>query len=329
MIDIEQLAKEKSPLIEKELEKVLPRSGLDNLHNAIWYHLETGGKRLRPLLAIVTCEALGGDVNKILPFAASCELLHNWILVHDDIEDGDRVRRNKPAVWVEYGLAHGINVGDYMAHKVFELILHSTDHGLDNEKTLRLLNAMINAVLKTAEGQTLDLNFRDNDSPTEHQYLEMVVAKTAHYLTVPMTGAAIVSDREDLIPSLVEFGKNLGPAFQIADDVLDLTEGKGRNEIGRDIKEGKKSILVIHCLSRCDEGEREKLLSILNKLPENTTFDDINYAKNLFGKYNSIEYARNRAKEFTNAAKGIAHKMPARLAEILEFFCDYAVQRRK
>ena len=131
MIDIEKLSAEKAGLIDRELGRVLSGK-IPNLHDAISYHMGTGGKRLRPLLAILTYEALGGDktkgsaegVNRVLPFAAACELLHNWFLVHDDIEDGDTTRRDRPAAWVKYGLAHGINVGDYMAQKVFELIIN-------------------------------------------------------------------------------------------------------------------------------------------------------------------------------------------------------------
>ena len=329
MIDIENLSKEVAPLIDKEIEKVLPKNGMKNLNDAVWYHMETGGKKLRPLLAILTCEALGGSRDKILPFAASCELLHNWFLVHDDIEDGDKVRRNKPSVWVEYGLAHGTNVGDYMAHKVFELILTSKERDLEDKKIMSLLDAMVQTALSTAEGQTMDINLRGNNSPTEKDYLDMIIGKTAHYLTVPMIGAAVVADNEDLIPNLIEFGKNLGPAFQITDDILDLTEGKGRNEIGRDIKEGKRSILVVHCLKKCSNEEKAKLLHILNKSPEETTDGDVAYAKDLFYKHGSVDYARQMAEEFTSKAKHIADIFPQGLREILYFFADYIIQRRK
>ena len=87
--DIEQLIKEKYSLIDEELKKVFPKE-IPNLHDAIWYHLETGGKRIRPTLAILSCEALDGDAKKVLPFAAACEILHGWMLIHDDIEDQDR-----------------------------------------------------------------------------------------------------------------------------------------------------------------------------------------------------------------------------------------------
>ena len=100
----ENIIKQKSKLIDEEIEKVFPKDSIPNLYDAAWYHMGTGGKRLRPVLAVMTCEALGGNAQKAVPFAAACEVFHNWMLVHDDIEDGDRVRRDKPAVWVKYGL---------------------------------------------------------------------------------------------------------------------------------------------------------------------------------------------------------------------------------
>jgi len=132
-----------------------------------------------------------------------------------------------------------------------------------------------------------------------------------------------------LINKMIEFGKFIGPAFQITDDVLDLTEGKGRGEIGRDIKEGKRSILVIHCLSKCTKDEKKKIIEILNKSPEKTSSADVAFAKKLFEKYKSIEYARSRAESFAAQAKKIADTMPRNLKEILYFFADYLVKRRK
>ncbi len=327
MIDkVERILKEKGELIEEEIEGVIPREGIRNLHDAVWYHLDTGGKRIRPVLAILTCESLGGDTRKVLKFAAACELLHNWLLIHDDIEDGDRVRRDKPAVWVKYGLAHGINVGDFMSEKVYELILRSE---LDNETKLRLVKEVVETCVKTSEGQTLDMNLRKNNSPSESDYMKMIKLKTAWYLTLPMVGGAIIAGRSDLVERIREFGMRIGPAFQIADDLLDLTKGKGRKEIGSDIREGKRSIMVVHCCSKCLPNERERLFEILNKPREETTREDVEFVKNLFEKYDSIEYARDKAKSLIEESKKITSGMPERLREVLDEFAEYLVERKR
>ncbi|MBI2232353.1 MAG: polyprenyl synthetase family protein [Candidatus Aenigmarchaeota archaeon] len=325
-MDIEEITNSKGQLIDDAMNDVF-KGNIPNLYDAIKYHIDTGGKRIRPILAILTYEALGKEPRNIAPFAAACEVLHNWILVHDDIEDGDKMRREKPTVWVKYGIAHGINVGDLMAHKVFELILKSD---FDEKTILKLTEATMTAAIKTAEGQAMDINLRDNNSPTENDYMRMITGKTAHYLTLPMVGAAVAAgSKQDMINKMIEFGKFIGPAFQITDDVLDLTEGKGRGEIGRDIKEGKRSILVIHCLSKCTKEERKKIIEILNKSPEKTSSADVAFAKKLFEKYKSIEYARNKAESFAAQAKKIADTMPRNLKEILYFFADYLVKRKK
>ena len=326
----ENIIKQKSKLIDEEIEKVFPKDSIPNLYDAARYHMGTGGKRLRPVLAVMTCEALGGNAQKAVPFAAACEVFHNWMLVHDDIEDGDRVRRDKPAVWVKYGLEHGINVGDMMAHKVFGLILRSRLYGVDDRTILRLVNIVVDTAIKTAEGQTMDMNLRKNNAPTEKQYMDMVIGKTAHYLTVPIVGGAIIAGTDDkLIKKIIDFGSFAGPAFQITDDLLDLTEGKGRKELGRDIKEGKRSMLVVHCLQKCNSDEKKRLLDILNKSSDKTTDADVKYAKKLFEKYGSIVYAQNKANELIKNSKMIIKDMPPKLRNLLDYFGDYMIARKK
>ena len=183
------------------------------------------------------------------------------------------------------------------------------------------------AARKTSEGQTMDINMR-SASPSEKDYMDMVISKTAHYLTVPMAGATVLAGREDIINNIVEFGRHIGAAFQIADDVLDMTEGKGRGEIGRDIKEGKKSILMIHCLGKCSREEKESLLNVLNKPPEGTTDGDVDYAVKLLKKYGSIDYAKSKAKQLKEQAEGCVEKLPPELHEVLKFFADYLVNRK-
>ncbi len=328
-MNLESVISGKARLIDRELERVFPRKGAPNLNDAVWYHLGTGGKRIRPILGIITCEALGGDSDKVLPFAAACEIMHNWLLVHDDIEDNDKVRRSQPALWVKYGTGHAINVGDYMAHKVFELVLSSRRYGVDDRTTLRLVEILINAALRTAEGQTKDMNLRYNNAPSEGEYMDMVTAKTAHYLTLPMIGGAIIAGHDGLLGNIIEFGRYAGPAFQITDDLLDLTEGKGRKEIGRDVKEGKRSLLVVHCLSKCSAAERRKLVEILNKPADKTTSEDVKYALKLFEKHGSLEYAKKKSEELIAKAKKSIADAPSALRSVLEEFADFLIYRKR
>ncbi len=314
-------------LINKEIEKVIPRdNNLQNLNGAIWYQLDSGGKKIRPMLALYSCKLFGGDMKKTIPFSASCELLHNWLLVHDDIEDQDVVRRNLPCVWVKYGIAHGINVGDYMAQAVYKLILNSKD--LDDNVKIKLVDKMIYTSSQTIIGQAKEIEFRRNNNPKEEEYFDVIKHKTAYYLTIPFIGGAIIANADKkVIDSLVKYGEHIGPAFQIVDDILDLREGKGRNEIGCDIKEGKRSILVIHCSKNCNLDEKTSLFSILNKERKSTTKEDIKYVLKLFDKYRSIDYALEVAQELISKAKEEISWLNKKQVEFFSDVADFIVNR--
>jgi geranylgeranyl pyrophosphate synthase len=330
MKGIERILKEKGKQIEKEIEKVIPREGIKNLNDVIWYHLGTGGKRIRPVLAILTCESLGGDVRKVLPFASACELLHNWLLIHDDIEDRDEVRRNKPTVWKKFGLDHGINVGDFMSEKVYELILKSEEVRVDKDTIMKLLKETVETSTRTSQGQTMDMNLRKNNNPSESEYFKTIELKTAWYLTMPMIGGAIIANAsEDVIDKIKQFGMRIGPAFQITDDLLDLTKGKGRGEIGSDIREGKRTLMVVDCLKKCDQEERERMIEILNKPRSSTSVRDVLWVKSLFEKYGSIEYARKKAKNLAKEAKDIVRDLPEDFKNVLNEFADYLIERKR
>ena len=173
------------------------------------------------------------------------------------------------------------------------------------------------------------MNLRENDNPSEEEYMKMVEMKTAWYLTLPMVGGAIIAGKPDLAEKIREFGMRIGPAFQITDDLLDLTKGKGRGEIGSDIREGKRSIMVVHCCSQCTRDERERLFEILNRPREETTKEDVEFVKGLFEKYGSIEYAKNRARSLNEESRRITSEMPERLREILDEFAEYLVERKR
>lgn len=327
---VEGVLNKEGKRIEESILEFIPRGGVKNLNDAVWYHLDAGGKRLRPVLAIVTCRALGCDTKKVMPFAAACELFHNWLLVHDDIEDGDVVRRGRETVWKKYGIGHGINVGDFMSEKVYELIMKSRDLGVSTETVLDLVSETANTAIKTAEGQAMDMNLRQDNNPSEKDYMDMIKNKTAWYLMLPIIGGAMIAGADkELIEKIRGFGLFMGPAFQMTDDLLDLTEGKGREDIGSDIREGKRSLMVVHCSSRCSQGERTRLFEILNNSRDETTKEEVLWVKDLFEQYGSLEYAREKSRELIGKAKGVIEGMPENIGRVLSDFADYMVERKR
>ncbi len=181
------------------------------------------GKRIRPLLCLWSCEAGGGDWRAALPAAAAIELIHNFSLIHDDIEDGSDERRGRTTVWKIWGLAQGINAGDAMfvlAHLALDRL---TTPALSLERYFEIHRVFDRATLQLTQGQYLDIGFERADLVTMQHYLEMVRGKTAALLAAACEiGARIATAEHEKIRAFAAYGENLGIAFQIADDVLGL-----------------------------------------------------------------------------------------------------------
>ncbi|MFQ5986597.1 MAG: polyprenyl synthetase family protein [Thermoplasmata archaeon] len=315
----EAYLQEKSALVDEELQAWLPPAdGVLPLHEGVRYALgldvtqrRQRGKRLRPALCLLTCESLGGDGHQAMPFALASEMLHNFMLVHDDIEDGDRVRRGRDSVWVRYGLEHAINIGDYMFAQTYDLVHATKERGVPDDRVLQLVDVISRTVERTGEGQALDLRARADRALTVEGYLNIVRAKTGRYLAAPLVGGALIADAPTTVShALFELGDQIGPVFQIADDVLDLTEHKGRGEPGSDIREGKRSLLVVHTAAHTATKEREELFRILDAPRENVTSEEVAWVMALFEKYDAVGAARAVAQGMREGAEAVLRGLP-------------------
>lgn len=328
--ELESFFSESQGLVDETLRKIItPHKGpIKNLDDGMAYALgldpEEGnsGKRIRPLLCLLVCKELGGDLRPGLPFAAAIELMHNFCLVHDDIEDGDEVRRGRPAVWKKFGLPHAINIGDYMFTKVFEALLLDS-YSTPPERLVRLFELMRSTLDHTHRGQALDMNARDGRIDVEH-YMNLVTEKTGHYLAAPMIAGAISADADaNVVAALGTFGLMIGPMFQIRDDVIDLTHGKGRDSIGNDIKEGKRSFLVAHALEHADQADQDLLIAILDLPRADTTDEDVDTVLEIFEKCSAMHAADEKCEELKQKAIDALQPLPenlrARLLEVTEY----------
>lgn len=314
-------------LVNKEILKFVPNLPYPpNLYMPIWYHLKTGGKRLRSTCAILIYKSFGGDIEKIMPFAAACEVLHNWLLIHDDIEDGDIIRREKHTVWFKYGSNTAINVGDFLSEKVYEMILNLRKKNVSDKIIIDILRLTVNTALKTGEGQALDMHFR-NIIPKESEYMKMIKLKTGAYLVLPMIGASIIAGADIKTTHLIkQYGEYVGPAYQIIDDILDYNEKS--KTFGSDVKEGKRTLMIIHCLSKCKNNEKIKLMKILNKPRDKTSLQEIKFAKTLLDNYNSIDYSFEKAKFLTEMGKEIVKRIKNPLTkDYLNDIANFIVNR--
>jgi len=328
MAELEERLTHAAARIDPLLEELIPRRAGEVLSEAVWYHLAGGGKRIRPAICLLTCEQLGGRAEDAGYFAAAVEILHNMFLVHDDLEDGDTVRRDREALWVRYGAAHAVNAGDYMLAVAYRAVLLTP---AADETRVRLLTAFTDAYECTCRGQALDMSCRGCEDLTVDDYLRMVTLKTGRYLALGMVGGAIVAGLEpDALRPIEELGESMGPAFQIRDDVIDLTAGKGRGGvIGNDVREGKPSVLYAHALSAACPAERRRLVDVMRKARADTTEDDVAWVRDLYERCGSLEFARRQADELVQRAFASIERIPVADGEFFGRIARYMASRTR
>lgn len=318
--------------IDAQLEQLIPRDEDGRLRDGrlstqVWHHMDTGGKRIRPALCMLTCEALGGSIGDAMPFAVGVELLHNMLLLHDDIEDGDEMRRDRPTVWKRFGVPNAVNAGDYLLGRALTAVMQTP---VDAALRVRLTEEFIDAYERTVEGQALDINSRANPTWTVDDYLRMVVLKTGRYLTLGMIGGALIAGADErTVEAIYGMGETLGPAFQIRDDLIDLTEGKGRGGvIGSDVREGKPSILYAHALGEADLGERETLLAVMAKPREETGARDVAAVMTIYEAHGSIDFAQRRAEALIDRAYATIDQLPLGSKDLFRGVADFMAKRK-
>ena len=259
------------PKLEDEMKAVLhnDETAVAPHYNMMQYHMGwldedfqpvqvPAGKRLRPMLCLLACAEVGGDPSQALPAAAAIELLHNFSLIHDDIEDGDEMRRHRATVWKIWGVPQAINAGDGMFTLAYAALQRLTRLGVDSGVTLAALDTFTSTCLALTEGQHLDMDFEQREQVTADEYLRMIQGKTAALISAAVAiGARIGGASTDQTAALQKFGQSIGLAFQIQDDILGIwgdpaVTGKAA---GNDILRHKKSLPLLHALEHAQAGQ--------------------------------------------------------------------------
>jgi geranylgeranyl diphosphate synthase type I len=234
----------------------------------------SSGKALRSTLCLLACEAITGDYKKALPAAAALELVHNFSLIHDDIQDDDRERRNRPTVWAVWGKPQAINAGTAMRVLANVSMMRLADRGVAARKLLQALTLLDETSLRLIEGQYLDLNFERRSDVGVNDYLAMVERKTVSLIACSVElGAMLVTDNQRIIKTFGNYGRNLGFAFQVMDDLLGIwgDEDKTGKPVGSDIQHKKKSFPIVYAWENSDERQRAELIDIYR----NESIDEI------------------------------------------------------
>jgi geranylgeranyl diphosphate synthase type I len=289
------------------------------LYEMVRYHLgldggaQDAGKRVRPLLGLLTYASLTGDHRPALPGAAAVELGHNFSLVHDDIEDGDVERRHRATLWKIYGIAHAINAGDLLSVLSRLAIYRLTELGFSDAKVLSLMRLYDDTCLVLSEGQFLDIWASEHaEAMSVELYLEMVGKKTASLIAASVqAGAMLATDDESIVQGFRTFGWALGIAFQVNDDVLGIwgaEQATGKEP--SDLAKHKKTLPVIYALQEAGPADRERLLELYGA-PELTPEGQAE-ARTILERAGAREYARAQAQRYRDEAVAALDDLEAR-----------------
>lgn len=347
---MEEFLKKQAKKIDKEIEKFFPRKisskwvkkyfekiefvfdwqTVDSsVVVPVWDFLARGGKRWRPALMLLCCGAVGGKEIDALPFTVIPELAHSGSLVADDIEDNSDIRRGKPALHKLYGLDLAVNVSSLLYFLPMLRLLEKSS--LREKQKILLYEVFVAELVKLSFGQAMDIYWHQGKKSvvSEKEYLQMCVYKTGTLARLAAKfGAIIGGGSKTQIDALGDFGSTIGVAFQIRDDILNLSSAKNLGkEFGEDIKEGKRSLLVIHALNNSSKAGVQRLLEILNGHTSDES--EIREAISIIEKAGSFGYAKKTAANLVKGSwKKLGKKIPdSHSKKMLREFADFLVER--
>ena len=356
-MNIEKFLEEKAPLIDKAIEKYIPRKftkdavlfkvnppmysyNLEPLNKAIaepiWDMLDRGGKRWRPALFLLICEALGKDSDCCLGFSIIPEVIHNGTLIIDDIEDSSKLRRGKPCTYKIFQIDIAVNAGNAMYYlPLLPLMTQKTK--LTPEMERDVYEVYVQEMINLSMGQAMDIAWHrgiaNADKLGEEDYLQMCAYKTGTLARMAAKMAAVLSGADKpLVEKLGRFAESIGVAFQMQDDILDITGvefAKKKGGVGQDITEGKRSLMVIYTLKKANSSDKKRLIEILNMHTSDQALRDEAIA--LMQKYNAVEHVKHTAERIVEESWSEAEKLlpTPEAKEKLKQFAEFLIKRNK
>lgn len=296
-------------MVNEQIAEYIPRTGKPSiLYQPIWELLDRGGKRLRPALTFLFCEAVGGRARRVLEAAAAVEILHNMTLVHDDIIDQSELRRGKPCIHAMFGLPAAINSGDAMLIKVFEA---AADGPHDPVTKNGLIERFAYRAFQITRGQALEFELNTRQDVTDEDVIEVLRNKTGALVALSCEAGAIVGGAtKKQLSAATSFGESAGVGFQIVDDILNVAGEvhKYGKEIGGDIREGKRTIMAAHLVRSAPTSERNRFKSLLGR--STITQQEISEAIDMYKRYGSLGYAKRTADRYIENALRALNTLP-------------------
>ena len=297
-------------------------SEINLIHKMTTYHLKSGGKRIRPLLTLASAKLCGyKEGNRDINLAACVELIHNATLLHDDVIDSSEIRRGIKTSNTIWGNQSSILVGDYLFSRCFELMVAD-----GSQEILKLLSSTSSRI---AQGEVLQLEYKGEIDILEETYLDIINLKTAALFAASSKVGACIADKSKKEKDALEsYGRNLGLAFQIADDALDYYSTKTifGKEIGKDFFEGKITLPIIFLCQKVNAREKLYLEKTFKK--KNRSKIDFNEVQDLIKRYNSIDACFERAEHFVNISYNALNIFnPSQEKTILQNLTSYSLER--
>ena len=283
------------------------------------------GKFIRPTLCLLSCQAAGGNISQILPAAASLELIHNFSLIHDDIEDNSPERHHRATVWKLWGQPHAINAGDAMSIIANLTLLKLRDSGVSDAKVMRSMQIFSEACLEICEGQSLDITYEKRSDITIADYFRMATKKTAALLAASSSiGAYLATEDDEIVTSFYRFGENLGIAYQIHDDILGTwgMEEKTGKSVHSDIAQKKKTLPAAYGFAYSRDKDREALERFYSQ--ESVSDKNITEVVEILNRLDTKNYTQKLERQYHHRALAELEATgiePSRQAPLKELAC--------
>lgn len=337
--------------IDNEIQAELNRELDDFLRGAIGYHFGwldqdfkpipggNSGKKLRPIMFLLAYQGANpqgfeADLTPALPVAACLEMIHNYSLLHDDIEDDDLQRRGRPTAWAVWGKPIAINIGDCLHVLAFRRLFRATEKGLSHQRTLQIASSIAAMSVKLAQGQHKDLSFEGSLEVTPEMYIDMIGGKTAAIFACALECGAIAGLPDPLDPrkinAFTNFGLKIGLGFQIRDDILGIwgIESETGKPSGSDIRRRKKSLPVLYALNTCTGTQQKQLLDIYRRT-EPLTLEEEQFIFTALENCGAKDYAQQQADYYKQTALAALEAVSTHNAalEQLQQLCTFLVER--
>ncbi|MCU0373141.1 MAG: polyprenyl synthetase family protein [Ignavibacteria bacterium] len=313
-------------LVEDKLLSFTAKVSPAGIYDPMRYILDGGGKRIRPMLLILSCEAAGGKAETALDAAAAIEILHNFTLVHDDIMDNADTRRGRETIHNKWDRDTAILAGDGLLGYAYKSLLRTKSPRIQD-----IANSFTEAIIEVCEGQSYDKEFETRKKVKPDEYIMMIDKKTSELLKCcAEIGAMIGGGTEEEIISLKQYALNIGLAFQIQDDLLDITadEKEFGKKIGGDLREGKKTFLLLKAIETAKDGKDKELLHFVVENKGVKTDEQVYMVKELYERLGIIAAAADKVEEFTSIANAHLNKIKDSDAkQMLKWFSDMLLNR--